>query len=631
MNHFELSRMRPLILLSVFLSFTAFSQTFTERELNTKIDEVTVYISGGLVTRSGKLEIPAGQSVVKIKSLSPHIDAKSIQVKATGDFTLLSVNHSLNYLNSLKKELAIDSLKKDLDAINFNIATSEARLQILSEKHSLLDKNKKLGGESSGASLTQLKQAIDFYDRELTAIKTEDLNTRLDIEALQIQKDKLLQEISKTQGLEELPSGEIEIRLSATTKSTGSFTVSYLVSQTGWYPKYDIRVKSVSEPLTLNYKADIYQNTGVDWDNVTLKLSNGNPNQSGVAPELKPWYINFARHTIFNRTSYELASGLVRQVSGTVWDEQGNPLPGANVMVQGSTVGTQTDFDGNYTLTLPNGATQLSISYLGFSTAVLPINSSTLNIHLREDAAALEEVVVTGYSLDRSLAGRAAGVQPTAAPKKAETIKTTTLENQTTVEFKVDRPYSIKSKGEKLTVDLNSFDIETRYEYYAVPKLDTDAFLMAQIWDWDQYNLLEGEANLYFEEAYVGRSVLDARSLQDTLSISLGRDKSISIGREKIDDFTKRRAIGSNTIESRGYQITARNKKSQSITLTLFDQLPVAAISEITVTPGNLSGGLLNEKTGEIKWVLELQPQQQKEVTLGFEVKYPKYEKVILE
>lgn len=624
-------RIGILTFLSFCFAFTGWSQNQFEKELKTQIDEVTVYISGGLITRSGKLEIPDGQSVVKIKSLSPHMDAKSIQVKATGDFTILAVNHSINYLNSLKKEQAIDSLKQEFERIEFKIATAEARLQILSEKQSLLDKNKKLGGESSGASLTQLKQAIDFYDRELTAIKTEDLNTRLDIKALQLQKDKLLQEISKTQGLEELPSGEIEIRLSATTKTTGSFTVSYLVSQTGWYPKYDIRVKNVAEPLTLNYKADIYQNTGVDWDNVTLKLSNGNPNLSGVAPELKPWYINFARNTIFNRASYELASGLVRQVSGTVWDENGDPLPGANVMVQGSTVGTQTDFDGNYSLTLPNGATQLSISYLGFSTAVLPINSSTLNVHLQEDAAALEEVVVTGYSLDRRLAGRAAGLQPMAVPKKAETIKTTTQENQTTVAFEVDRPYSIKSKGEKLTVDLNSFDIETRYEYYAVPKLDSDAFLMARIWDWDQYNLLEGEANLYFEEAYVGRSVLDARSLSDTLSISLGRDKSISIGREKIDDFSKRKAIGSNKIESRGYKITARNKKSQPVTLTLFDQLPVAAISEITVTPGNLSGGLLNEKTGEVKWELELQPQQQKEVTLGFEVKYPKYEKVVLE
>ena len=129
--------------------------------------------------------------------------------------------------------------------------------------------------------------------------------------------------------------------------------------------------------------------------------------------------------------------------------------------------------------------------------------------------------------------------------------------------------------------------------------------------------MLEGEANLYFKDTYVGRSILDARSLDDSLNISLGRDKSIVTGREKVDEFSKRRTIGSNKIESRGYKIIARNKKSQTIILTLFEQIPVAAISDISVSPIELSNGKLVDKSGEVTWEHKLQPQQQKELNLS--------------
>ncbi|VAW26350.1 Aspartate ammonia-lyase, partial [hydrothermal vent metagenome] len=216
-------------------------------------------------------------------------------------------------------------------------------------------------------------------------------------------------------------------------------------------------------------------------------------------------------------------------------------------------------------------------------------------------------------------------------PQKSKVVKTTIIENQTTVEFAVKTPYSIKSNGEKLTVDLTTYEIESIYEYYAVPKLDKDAFLIARIINWDQYNLLEGEANLYFEDAYVGRSILDAKSLSDTLDISLGRDKNIIIGREKVDDFSKKRTVGANKIDSRGFKIIARNKKSQPIKLTIIDQIPLASVSDISISPDELSGGKLELSTGEVKWELLLSPKSQKELMLKYSVKYPKKEKVVLE
>ncbi|WP_421877544.1 mucoidy inhibitor MuiA family protein [Marinoscillum sp.] len=626
--------MKFLTLLTLFLAQQAFPQPFTERELKTSITEVTVYVEGGLITRTGTLNIPPGKSLLKIKSLSPYIDEKSIQVKATGDFTVLSVNHQLNYLSKLKKDVKIDSLLDEIESLEYQLSTASSRLQVLAEKQSLLDENKNLGGETAGASLTQIKQAIVFYDQELTAIKAEEIKVNRQIRELHQQKDQIEKEIAAVQGKEDLPTGEIDVRIDAPARTLGTFQITYLVANTGWFPKYDVRVSTVEKPLELTYKADVYQNTGVNWENARLKLSNGNPNQSGVAPELETWYLNYARNTILNRTTYGTLSSAVRNVSGRILDETGEPLPGVNVIVKGTTVGTVTDLDGYYSLTLPNGATHLSVSFIGYASKELPITSTTINTRLEPDVQQLQEVVVTGYASANALQGRTSGITirgTSSLKREADIITTRTIENQTTVEFEVDEPYSIKSNGDKLSVDLNSYEIETVYEYYAVPKLDKDAFLIARIINWDQYNLLEGEANLYFEDTYVGRSILDARSLDDTLNISLGRDKSIVIGREKVDEYSKRRTIGGNKIESRGFKIIARNKKSQQIKLTLFDQIPVAAISEISVSPEQLSGGSLNEKTGEVTWELMLQPQQQKGLQLSYEVKYPKYEKVNLE
>ena len=369
----------------------------------------------------------------------------------------------------------------------------------------------------------------------------------------------------------------------------------------------------------------------MDWKNVKLKFSNGNPNQSGVAPELETWYLNYARNSIYKTSIYNRINPDVKNVTGKVMDEDGLPLPGVNVIVKGSTVGTQTDFDGNYEITLPNNAKYLVYSFVGMKTREIPISQTQINITLIADASSLDEVVVTGYGNDLDDSNSGIKIRGVSSVQEAKKIETTTIENQTTVEFEVEKPYSVPTTGEKLSVDLKEFEIETEYEYYAVPKLESDAFLIAQITDWDQYNLLEGEANLFFENSYVGRTVLDARSLSDTLSVSLGRDRNIVIGREKIDEFSKKRTLGSNKIETREFRIIARNKKSEPVEITMYDQIPVSAINEIDVEEIELSNGQLNEKTGEITWHLNLEPEEQKELILKYEVKYPKSENLILE
>ena len=221
---------------------------------------------------------------------------------------------------------------------------------------------------------------------------------------------------------------------------------------------------------------------------------------------------------------------------------------------------------------------------------------------------------------------KALGASMDAAP-----LMTSFIENQTTVEIQVAEPYSIKTNGERTLVDLKTYEIPASYRYTAIPKLEKDAFLLAEISDWSQYNLLEGESNLYFEEGFVGRSILNPAALQDTLQISMGRDRSIVMQREKVGQFSKKRSVGSNITESRGYEISLKNNKSQTVTLQLKDQIPVSVNSNITVTTGELSGGTLDPLTGIVTWEITLPPGGQQKLSLRYEVKYPKSERLILD
>ncbi|MEO7992623.1 MAG: DUF4139 domain-containing protein [Chryseolinea sp.] len=623
-----------LLLPALFIVFTSFGQNLKEKELKTDLKEVTVFLDGAQLFEIGSVSIPTEKSLLRIKGLSPFIDEKSIQVKADGDFTILSVNHKLNYLDVVKKDHAIDSLKKISEVLESKIEQENARLSVLHEKQSLLDENKKLGGQNAGATIVQLKQAMDFYEAELSRIKEEEIRIRKSIALKKDDQAQLSKQLKEEHDRKILPTGEIEIRVRADKATQGKFSVTYLVSNAGWFPKYDIRVKNINSPLELTYKAEVFQNTGVEWKNVKLRFSNGTPNQSGLAPEIKPWLLNYARYTITDKYSF-MGSSNTGSVRGKVVDENGEAIPGVNIVVKGSTIGTVTDAYGSYSLTLPGPNSTLVFSFVGYSSQEFAATNPNMNVTLASDVTALQEVVVAGYT-----SGRVAGVTSgsnirirgiSSYSEKAQPLITTFIENQTTVEIEVKEPYSIKSDGQKLMVDLNQYDIPADYEYYAVPKIDKDAFLMARIVQWDQYNLLEGEANLYFEDAYIGRSILNAKALTDTLSISLGRDKNIVIARTKADQFNRRRAIGSNQTETRGFKIVVKNKKSQPIKLTLFDQLPVAVNSDINVNPLELSGALLDSKTGKLTWQQILDPQQQKELVLQYEVKYPKKESVVLE
>jgi uncharacterized protein (TIGR02231 family) len=212
------------------------------------------------------------------------------------------------------------------------------------------------------------------------------------------------------------------------------------------------------------------------------------------------------------------------------------------------------------------------------------------------------------------------------APAPAETTAdyVSTIQTSLNTEFDIALPYTIESSNKPTLVDIRQHELKADYIYSVAPKLDTDAFLMARATGWEEFSLLPGEANIFFEGTFVGKSYIDPNNIRDTLSVSLGRDKRVVVKREKLKDFSSRKLIGSNQKENLAFEISVRNTKNEPVKIIIEDQVPVSQNSQIEITVTDIAGAKHNKDTGKLSWEVSLQPNETKKMTYRFEVKYPK-------
>ena len=621
--------MKKLILLVAITQTLGLSaQQIAEQEITTKVIEATVFFENAQISRHKKLQVKSGTTTLKFVDLSPFIKPNSIQAKVSGKVTVLQVNHQLNYLDELS---GLNHLEQQLKEIENKIQIEEAYISVIDEEIMFLQANRNIGGKNQELSVSNLKEASQYYGARLTTLKLEKIERQQTLTELREQFVAIRNQLHNNQASGKMdPTGEILILVHAESATNMEIDLSYVVENAGWFPGYDIRANNIRNPLEIAYKAHVHQNTGVDWSDVKLTLSSGNPGLSGSAPVLKTYFLNYGSVP----PGYDIT---VNEARGTILDSQGTPMPGANIVVKGTTIGTVADMNGRFSLALPPEASTLVISYVGYLTQEIPATKSELRIIMVEDQVSLDEVVVTAYGVSESdmepLPGRTGGANMTRkkAEKSSLTLPMVQMENQTSVEFRIDMPYTIPSDNREIVVDMTTYEVPASFEYYCVPKINEDAFLMAYMTDWEKYNLLEGEASIFFEGTYIGKSILDVRYVTDTLQVSLGRDKGVSVKREKVKDLTTQKFIGSKKEESRAWRFTVKNNKSEEIQLILLDQVPVPTLDEIEINVKDISRGKWNKETGEIKWTLDLEPSESKEVLLNFAVKYPKHRSLIIE
>lgn len=201
----------------------------------------------------------------------------------------------------------------------------------------------------------------------------------------------------------------------------------------------------------------------------------------------------------------------------------------------------------------------------------------------------------------------------------------------TTVEYAITMPFSVPSDGSPHAVVVQEHALPATYSYFATPKLDKDAFLYARTTGWEDLNLLSGEANVFLEGTYVGKSYLQLDTPKDTLEIGLGRDKGVVVERVKRKGGDQKALIGGSRTVAIGWDITVRNTKGTAVELELRDQYPLGGQSEIEVKLTDKGSAQVDDKKGLLTWHLKIAPRETKKVGFSYTVKHPKDLRPMLE
>ena len=251
-----------------------------------------MFLEGSQVERTAKTPLIAGKQDLVFSNISPDIDKQSIQLKAEGNLTVLSVIHQLNFLKEQVKQDEIKVLEEKKEKIVSDINKDKSLLLVYKQEETMLIKNQAIGG-NNGIKTTDLKDAADFQRIRLTEIYQKQQEIEKGIKKSEIELGKInLQLITLNQKIN-LSTSEIIVTVQAKENTNASFNLTYLVKKSGWYPTYDIRVKDISNPITLQYKANVFQSSGEDWKDVKMFLSTGNPNEKGDKPLIDPWYLRY--------------------------------------------------------------------------------------------------------------------------------------------------------------------------------------------------------------------------------------------------------------------------------------------------------------------------------------------------
>lgn len=531
--------MKRISLILVLFGLVLSAMAQTEKQVDSKISRVTVFLNRAQVTRELKTRVEAGRTNLVLSGLTANLDQQSIQVSGKGAITILGISHNQNYLSDHNRPKSLQVLYDSLDIYRKQIVLEQHQKEVLNKEEQLLLSNQKIGGNNQNLSVNELKAMADFYRSRLNDIGVGKIKSDERMKKINERITKINQQIREQNDLYNRNTSEIVVSISADAATAVELEVNYIVANAGWYPIYDLRAANTRSPVQLNYKANVFQSTGEEWKNVRLKLSTANPSLGGVKPELFSWYLDF----------YQPAA------------IYGSRMPEKKVMIRGM--------------------------------SSIPAQEKAADEMVMDEAANLSDFIQT-------------------------------IQTSLNTEFDISLPYTVSSASKPTLVDIRNHEMKAEYLYSTAPKLDQDAFLLARATGWEEFSLLPGEANVFFEGTFVGKSFIDPNVIKDTLSVSLGRDKRIVIKREKVKDFTTRRTIGSNIREAFAWEVSVRNTKNEAVKILVEDQVPVSQNSQIEVTVLDVAGAKYNKDTGKLVWEMSLQPNETKKVAFKYEVKYPK-------
>lgn len=519
-----------------------------EQKIEAPISSVIVYLTGAQVTHEKQVSLAPGRNELIFVGLSSHLLPKSIQFTSTGDITLLAISTRIDYIFGQKKSDArIKQVSDSMIMMEDALAITRGNIDAYSREKSMLEVNQKVGGDK-GATAAELKLSADFYLQRMIEINTELVKLRRKEKDQQEIYNRLTQQYYALNQRENPPMAEITVLVNnpGAAKVMSDIDLSYIVSDCGWAPSYDLIAEDVGKPIDLKYRAKVFNSTDVDWKAIKMKLSTADPMQSAAAPVMEKWTLNF-------ESDYRAPVYYKQEQQQQQYSNAPAALSSENVYNQSQREQTKGEQQVQY-----------------------------------------EEIQVSELA----------------------------------AEFDIKQTYDIPANGQPYIVDVTQYNLNATYRYSCIPKMEREAFLLARITGWEDLDLVEGPANVYFGGIYVGQSYIYTRSVDDTLDLSLGRDKKLVVTRTKLKEFNNEKTVGSTKKETYSYEIVVKNTRKTAVEVELMDQIPVSQDAEIVVEATELSKGVLDPATGFVTWRMNIPPGESQKVVLTYTIKYPKSKQV---
>ena len=261
------------IAFTLMLSFSGITQV--EQHISSKIKSVKLFLTSGEMLHDQAIKVIKGRNKLIFSGISAFADPQSIQFISDGSYRLVSVSTEMDFTAAESFNPRIGLLKDTLEVLKDkhqfntdNIGAYQAELEVLNA-------NKKLGGQNQNLTVAQIKEAGEFY-----RIRTLEINKALSKLKKDQQKIDELIENTRYQLIElnfdeNQRSNQVVVLIDANEAQTLKSTLKYLVSDCGWAANYDLSALDLNQKINLKYKAQVYNNTGSDWNDVDLILSTG--------------------------------------------------------------------------------------------------------------------------------------------------------------------------------------------------------------------------------------------------------------------------------------------------------------------------------------------------------------------
>lgn len=633
-----------------------FSSWAIEKDLQMGIDQVTVYRSGAEVVRSSDVNLPAGVTELRIRSLSPSIDPKSILVKMSNEnVKLISVTHELDFANQKKILEETAKIQKITEALKDSIAQTNSLLEVYASEKEMMKSNKSIKGVE-GITADDLSKITTFYHKKMTEIENEQNRLK------KKKKEFTNQYITMTQK-------QIALNLSA---NESSFTIkamvqaekatdtrirlTYFVTEAGWNPVYEARITDNKHPLQLTYTASVRQNVHEDWSNISIRISTENPMEDNVSPTISSDKLNFGNSANYVTKAQAKVKPRTKTIKGIVSNFM-QPLPYVCIVAKGTNLYAITDQNGYYEINAPENC-EVEFSHLGYTTQSIQLTPATgdvINVNLTESAELKDNLneILNNNEANRQEqnASTAPGVTTESSEKKVTNLNHKDLRPTHLAEAEMDleeeivpgwlnlapftvsipNKYTIPSNNIPTLILINDYTINATYEYVVLPKLEKKAYISAFIPDWTKYKLLDGPVYIFWNNEFKGQSYLSTNAMKNDVELSIGADKGITVNREIVQSNSSKQVLISSNKATRTWKITLNNTKDTPVDIAVKDQYPLSNDEDITVDLLQSQGASVDKSTGILTWRTTLQPGEEKKFEFTYRVKYPVGKSLYLE